>query len=62
MPIYRAKALMSGCRLEPFITLRKPIPIRTVLGAVGQMDHPAVEPLQGFEHRPVVLHQQAVGA
>ena len=59
--MYRENALISGRRLEPLIPLRKPVPIRAVLGAIGQMDHPAVEPLQGFEHRPVVLHQQAVG-
>lgn len=51
----------SGRRLEPFIPLRKPVPIRAVLGAIGQMDHPAVEPLQCFECRAIVLHLQAVG-
>ncbi len=35
--------------------------IRAVLGAVRQMDRATVQPLQGFEHRAVIPHEQPLG-
>lgn len=58
MPTVRAKAAISRHRLEPLEVRRNPVLIRTVLGAARQMDGSAIQPLQGFEHRPVVLTGQ----
>ena len=52
---------ISRRRLEPLEPQRKPISVRLVLHAVRQMDRATIQPLQGFEHRPVVLPQQPLG-
>jgi hypothetical protein len=54
------RAGISRHRLEPLEAPRKPVPIRAVLDAARQVDSPAVQPLQGFEHRAIVSPEQSV--
>ncbi len=52
---------ISRHRLEALEPQRKPISVRLILHAARQVDRAAVQPLQGSEHRPVVLPQQPLG-
>ncbi len=44
--------------LEPLEAKREPVPIRAVLDAAWQVDGPAVEPLQRFQHRAIFLTEK----
>src|SRR5262245_4685127 len=58
MPMYRAKADTLRHHLEALKALCETVTIRPVLDADRQGDGSAIKPLQGLEHRPVVLPEQ----
>ena len=60
MPMVRAKIANLRRRLETLKANRKPIPIRSVLNPVRQMEGFAIYLLEGFEHQAVVLVEQSV--
>jgi hypothetical protein len=59
-PARIAFVLSRRCH-EPFKTQGEPVSIGEVLGAIREMYCAAMEPLQGFEHRAIVLPEQALG-
>ena len=61
MPTYPAKAGISRHRLEALEAQRQTVAIRAVLDPTRQVYDPAVEPLQGFEHRAIFLPEQPLG-
>ena len=61
MPMYRANADISRHRLEPLEAQREPITIRAILDAAWQVDCSAIQPLQSFEHRAIILTEQPFG-
>lgn len=61
MPMYRANAAISCYRLKTLEVQPEPVSIGPVLAAVRQVDSAAVQPLQGFEHRAVMLHKEPLG-
>lgn len=46
---------ISGRRPEPLKPQREPVSIRAILGPNGQVDLPAVEPLERLQHGPIML-------
>ena len=52
---------LSRNRHEAFKAQGQSVSIGEVLGAIWQMYGAAMEPLQGFEHRAIVLREQALG-
>ena len=58
MPMYRANAAISRHRLEPLEARCKPVAIRAVLDASRQVDGSAIQSLQSFEHRTIILTEQ----
>ena len=56
----RSKMAILRHLLETLEANRKPIPIRSVLNPVRQMEGFAIYLLEGFEHQAVVLVEQSV--
>jgi hypothetical protein len=61
MPMVRVKARISHRRLEALEAQREPVAIGAILCSARRMDDSAVQPLQGVEHRAVVLSEQPLG-
>ena len=60
MPMVRANAGLLSHRLEPLEADREPVAIRPVLDPVRQMQGFAIQLLEGFQHRTVLLIEQSV--
>src|SRR5258708_11397338 len=56
-----AELRASRRRHETFKAQGEPVSIGEVLGAIWQMYGAAMQPLQSFEHRAIVLREQALG-
>ena len=57
----RLDAAISRHRLEALKAQRQPIAIWTILNAARQVDGLAVQSLEGFQHRTIVLPEQPLG-
>jgi hypothetical protein len=58
-PTINAGAQLRRC-LEPDEAHCKPIPVRSVFETIWRMERGAVRTFQGFQHRTIVLNQQAI--